>query len=247
MAFVGCCDHKEAERLGIKQLGASACGATALYTALLMLKVADEDMVHNLDWSLATVRSRAYNAPLPQYLLSRHNAGCTGDELISSMKTILAHSNLSEHVICEDFVPFHVLKQPIVDYFADILTQGYIVIATFNLQILGNDAWHHQVVYGVDTDQRLLFCTNPLGPYDEDLATAFLSTHSVLVVRKEDITTRYHREGGDYSIYNLPLWQRMEVQKQVEEVVQEGSLRDFVMIPAAYVAGFALFKKASIS
>lgn len=246
MTFVGCCDHKEAERLGLKQLGASACGATAIYTALLMLKISNEDRIHKLDWSLATVRLRAYDAPLPQYLLSRHNAGCTGEELITSIKTILKGTELSNCVLYEDFVPFNDLRQPVVDYLAQKFQQGYVVIATLNLQILGNDAWHHQLVYGVDTNQRLLHCTNPLGTYDEKLACDALSTPSVLLVRKEDIVTRYDREGGDDSVYNLPLWQEMGVQRQVEEVVRGGS-RDFVAIPAAYVGGFALFRKNPVA
>eukprot|EP01031_Cornospumella_fuschlensis_P043090 gene43090-52664_t len=243
MTFIGFCSHKEAERLGLEQLGTSACGATALYTALLMLNIADENFIHGLDWKLATLRLRANDSPLPQYLLSRHNAGCTGEELVSSMKTVLAQANILDYVVCEDFVPFQSLKSPVVDYLADVFRQDYVVIATFNWQILGNDAWHHQVVYGVDTAQRLLYCTNPFGPYEEKLATAALNTPSVLLVRKEDVQMRHNREGGDKSIYNLPLWREMQVESQVAELLREDSCREFLVIPAAYVGGFALFRR----
>lgn len=244
MSFVGYCHHDRAKQVALNQLGASACGKTALVTVMLMLQVIRDEDVATLDWSNVIVRCRANTSPLPQYLLSRYNAGCTGEELVESMKAVLHENKLEDLVECMPFVPFFPIdpSTSIVDYLSDMFTQGCIIVATFNLQVLGNDAWHHQVVYGVDRTNGLVYCTNPLEPYSEDLVRTFLSTKSLLLIRKEDILSRLDILGGDDSLYDSDPWQRFQIPKQIEALQHDPSM-EYVVITAAYVGGFAVFKK----
>lgn len=159
------------------------------------------------------------------------------------MRAVLgnAHAGL---VDCQEFVPFNSLAEgvDVISYLADLFSSGCVVIATFNLQLLGNDAWHHQVVYGVDTAERLLHCTNPIGSYPEAIAVQMLSTPSVLLVRREDVLRRERPPGGDEGIYDEPLWQPFNVPKQMQDMAAAPSKR-FLVIPAAYRGGFAIFRR----
>ncbi len=76
-----------------------------------------------------------------------------------------------------------------------------VAVGCLNLQIVGNDVWHHQVIYGVDVVEWKIFCLNPCCEYSEDLTTRFVSTPSVICVRKEDVLLRVGRGGADESIY----------------------------------------------
>jgi hypothetical protein len=77
----------------------------------------------------------------------------------------------------------------IFDFLEPEFKTGSIIVATLNL-----------VVYGCNREQGLVYCMNPLDPYNIDLFEGFLSTQSVLLIRKEDVLKRLQIEGGDYSI-----------------------------------------------
>eukprot|EP01039_Chlorochromonas_danica_P006648 gene6648-7348_t len=243
--FIGCCSHEKARQQAIDQLGPSACGATAIYTALVMLGIVNPTILPTLDWSLVILRKRAEAAPLPQYLLSRFNAGCTGEELVQSMSLILDHAHITDLLEDGYFQPYETLdNKPIdlVDYLEKKFIEGYVIIATLNLQVLGNDAWHHQIVYGIDRLKRLLYCTNPIGPYPVELVEQMLSTPSVLLISREDVLKRLDRPEGNTTIYSLPEWGPFNVPKQIEKILADSS-EPFVVIPAAYQAGFAFFRR----
>eukprot|EP01032_Pedospumella_encystans_P015470 gene15470-17690_t len=126
-----------------------------------------------------------------------------------------------------------------------------------NLQLLGNDAWHHQMIYGVDgqhVNAPSVYCVNPVCAYPISLLEKLLSTDSVLLVRREDILSRHARPNGDMSIFEHPDWQRLAVAYQIEVMIEENTSqtsspetegkRQFVVIPANYVGGLAVFSKS---
>ncbi len=238
--FVGIFSHDDASRMEVTQLGKSACGATAIVNALLALDLVTPTEVSNVDWSLCILRKRDLDCPLPEYLISRSLAGCTGSDLVQSMN-ILSSSIKSKLSVCGEFIPYQSIGKDVVEFIAELLSRKISVIGTFNLQILGNDAWHHQMIYGVDKSTRMIHCTNPICAYPAELVVRFLSTESTLLVRREDVIPRISRTGGDESIYQQPLWRQCKVAEQIAVMSADDSITHLV-IPASYVGGLSTFQ-----
>ena len=236
-SFVGLWTHEEAAIHNVEQLASSGCGATA---AVTVLKVLNEPIPPlEMVLSASVLRYRKNDAPLAQYLASRSVAGCTGEEIVESVR------RLSNNVKGE-FVSFSSLPDTVrlVDWVANKIEEECCCVATLNLQLFGNDAWHHQLVYGVDKVKRLIYCTNPVEAYPEYAVMAMMSTPSILLIRKEDILKRKDRLGSDNSIYDDPLWVQYNVKDQVNAMSKGINCQDkHLVIPANYIGGFAVFNK----
>lgn len=226
--YHGLISPTEAEQFEVSQLATSGCGVTALINVLVLLQAVDQNDIPLLNWSNCILRTRAQDAPLPQYLLSRADAGCTGEELVESM-TILQRDNPGKvhRPVSGLFMPYNEFIKgsgSLVDACAIHLDQGACLVATLNLQLIGNDAWHHQVIYGVDTHSKLLYCLNPACAYPETVTIKFLSTESVILIRGKDVLERYQRPGGDISIYAQERWCKYNVQQQVDRIIASAAI-----------------------
>lgn len=269
--YVGLISPEDATQFDIAQLTPSGCGVTALLNVLLTLKAVSKAVVHQLDWSGCILNARNQNAPLPEYLLSRSKAGCTGADLVHSMATLVERNReilqLTTKKVSGYFVSFREICSTglsLSTFCATQLAKGNCLVATFNLQLLGNDAWHHQAIYGVDKDTGNIHCLNPHCQYSEKMASAFLSTESVLLVRREDVIERYGRRGGDHTIYEKRKWKSHKVSEQIEFLIRNTELYDdentlckstqvessdkdqtqmltHIVIPAEYVGGLCVF------
>lgn len=261
--YIGILSHEEAERYEVTQLSTSGCGVTALLNVLIALGIVTSEQTKRLDWSNCILRTRNNDAPLPEYLLSRSVAGCTGQDIVTSLRALTENNKdiLGEDVpISGKFVSFKDIsdsKESLHLFIERNISEGKCLVATMNLQLLGNDAWHHQMIYGVDkqhVDSPNVYCVNPVCAYPISLLEKMLSTDSVLLIRREDILTRHARPNGDMSIFELPDWQKLAVKYQVEAMVEECTTqfscpeivikRQFVVIPANYVGGLAVFSKS---
>lgn len=251
--YTGVCTVAEAELFALDQLGASACGVTAVLSASCILKITKKADLATFDSSTCILRRRKEDAPLPQYLESRFNAGCTGQEVADSFNAFT--QGLDGRYYAE-FLPYKSIRSSLYTFLVDCFKQGFVVIATMNLQIVGNDAWHHQLLYGLESnhqesepepitgkndDETNVFAMNPLCKYPIGLLERFVSTPSVLLIRREDILSRIRRQILDNSIYNHPLWLPFNVEKQIQQCLLDASV-DYVMIPAAYVGGFTVIR-----
>lgn len=276
-SFVGCWTLAEAQQAAVEQIAASGCGATAVATVLRALLPAHELAHHSMDAVLAasTLRVRANDAPLPQYLASRAVAGCTGQEIVDAISVLEPN-----RIACEFLPTFQCRsaaasseppgtfsiqgRTDVIDWLSEVFSSNrscgnrVCVVATLNLQLLGNDAWHHQLVFGVDRRSRRIFCCNPIGAYDEATFVACLSTPSILRVRAADVRLRAHRgpiEAVDDSVYDRPDWRAARVREQVEaccaadaghSISANHDLADFgphdVLIPAVYECGLSVFR-----
>ncbi len=325
--YVGYCTPTEAHNKHVPQLSSSGCGATAVVNSLLLLGAIDKDSLRKVDHSCCILRTRANEAPLPQYLKSRYNAGCTGEELVESMRKLLvknrsilapgvANEIESEFVSFRDILLYEEERQKqlgngglrggnrghsgsrsavsnnsdktstttttddsdndiqggmskseqqhlLAEYLSSRFQEHWLAIATMNLQVIGNDAWHHQIVYGLDRSAGdsgpsasaagnnsggLLYLLNPYETCTLSEVVDYMSTESVLLIKQEDVLSRVKRIGADLSIYEIDLWRPYHVAEQVAEMVaaagtDEGGNFPFVIIPAAYVPGFAFFRR----
>jgi hypothetical protein len=213
--WIGLYSHEEIKDRHITQLSKSGCGATAIVNVLLLLDIIKKDDIENINWDVCILRRRDESATIFPYLRSRYNAGCTGQELIDSMNLILKENNLN-FIVHGKFFSFrehfhqnhredlnsifqfpnrkviqnHDEKQHLLPFVKEHLQKSNVVIATLNLQIVSNDAWHHQIIYGINENEKNYHVMNPLDYYPESMMENFLATEQMLLVRRIDVLSR---------------------------------------------------------
>lgn len=238
-SFIGFCDQATATSLALDQLGISACGATAVLSATILCNVIRKEDLREVDTSMCIVRRRDETGPLPQYLLSRYDAGCTGEEVSLSFNALVKSIRPLDHGPRSEFRPYSEIDCTISEFIRYHFSAGHILIATLNLQLIGNDAWHHQLVYGIDVDTDDVYMMNPLEKCPLHLVEKFISTPSILLIRREDILSRIDRPGADQSIYSRPNWDRFKIQQQIVDVLADATI-SHIVIPAGYKGGFTI-------
>lgn len=235
---------EEAINHELDQVSMSGCGITAVLNVLALFNFPISDM-GKVDLSGSILRKRANDASLSEYLRSRSVAGCTGIELVHSMNSIISQNAFITATIQGQFLPTPSLgsdSTSVADAIASKIRNGEVLIATLNLQLIGNDAWHHQLIYGIDPIRGLVHCMNPVGAYPLDLFYAMLSTPSVLLVRKEDVLRRINLPDPTLQVLCAEeLWKPFEIEQQIERIGRDDAL-SHLLIPANYVGGIAAFK-----
>lgn len=224
------------------QIGASACGATAVVDVLKALGV--EAAPEEVDRCVQT-RLRRNDSPLPDYLLSRSEAGATHAQLISG-----AEEASSGRVIGRFFQLYPRRGVSLVRWLSRWIRRGAVPVATMNMQRAvpkGEeipDAWHHQLVFGVM--RNAVFMTNPLDVVSESEVHERLCSDSLLLVRREDVLLRLSLD-CDLSSLSLnqsdPRWKSLDVEGQVRRMAEEEEHKGqtHITIPAAYKSGVTLF------
>ncbi|GFN95270.1 Gyrb_0 protein [Plakobranchus ocellatus] len=241
----------EAYVVQFKQIAVSACGQTAVLNVLKALKIPCEKsaVCKVIQGSL-----RKEDADIPDYLFSRAVAGTTAEELMAGIET------LSAGTVGGRFFPFWPPRKiKLLQWLAYWMKRGAIPMATLNLQQGPHslwqvpDSWHHQMVYGVS--HQGLYLTNPLEIVSERSAMKQLCSDSVLMVRRQDIISRYRKttDLGELLSHPDPRWSTMNVLGQVVNVLREFNMpsvpgyrlqvTSHISIPACYKAGITLFMR----
>lgn len=245
----------EAEEAQVEQIGVSACGATAVINVLKVLKL-DHD-VETINSAIHT-RLRAEDAPLHEYLFSRALAGTVADDLIEGFKKVAG-----DKVYARFYHFFPKRKVNLIDWLREWMKMGVVPLMTLNLQRgvkAGEeipDAWHHQMVFGVDSDHVHL--CNPIVACAPEILEEQLCSESVLKIRREDILSRIDSRCDLEGLnrHSDVRWSEMDVKGQVLKVLREEvslSLPDtayfqvlkkwlfasHICIPAEYKSGITL-------
>ncbi|KAJ8350813.1 hypothetical protein SKAU_G00259430 [Synaphobranchus kaupii] len=229
------------------QIGASACGATAVVDVLQALGITVTP--ETADFCVRT-RLRKNEAPLAEYLISRSEAGATHQQLLDGAE------QASDGRVSGRFFTFHPPRQvKLVPWLCHWIRRGAVPVATMNMQLAvpeGEevpDAWHHQLIFGVGPNA--VFMTNPLDVVSEGVVLQRLCSESVLLIRREDVLQRLT---GDTQLSVLtqgqsdPHWNTLDVEGQVRQMCcEEGCAGEeqprmaHIAIPAAYQSGVSLF------
>lgn len=236
--------EEEASKKQITQIGASACGATAVLNVLNALRLPIPP-IEKLREAVKT-RLRLTGGTLTEYLLSRSVAGSTHLDLINGL------SVLSEGQIYARF--FHLYPERLVnlnEWLQFWISHGAVPIATLNLQKTHGtvpDAWHHQMIYGVG--KREIYFTNPLECVDIGQLWPQLSSESVLLIRKEDVLSRWNVKTDLTELMNVnnERWCSLNVVGQVANMIRQSrkeprlgfTSTSHIKIPAAYLSGITL-------
>ncbi|XP_014882639.1 uncharacterized protein LOC106943865 [Poecilia latipinna] len=236
---------QEALERQTQQIGASACGATAVVDVLKALGV--DVSPEEADRCVQT-RLRRNESPLADYLLSRSEAGATHVQLIRG-----AQEASGGKAVGRFFHLYPRRRVRLVPWLASWIRKGAVPVATMNMQLAVPDgeevpdAWHHQLIFGVAP--RAVFMTNPLDVVGEVEVHQRLCSQSVLLVRREDVLQRLTPDGSPSDLSDIqsdPHWQQLDVEGQVRQMMLEEELEDgprtaHVSIPAAYSSGVTLF------
>ncbi|XP_074483543.1 uncharacterized protein LOC141763118 [Sebastes fasciatus] len=222
------------------QIGASACGATAVVDVLRALGV---DVAPEEADRCVQTRLRRTESPLPDYLLSRSEAGATHAQLIRG-----AQEASVGKVIGRFFYLYPRRLVRLVPWLARWIRRGAVPVATMNMQLAvpeGEevpDAWHHQLIFGVAPNA--VFMTNPLDVGSEAEVHQRLCSESVLLIRREDVLQRLTPDCRLSSLSD-PQWKALDIEGQVRQMAleeeQEQPKLTHITIPAAYSSGVTLF------
>ncbi|KAJ9599218.1 hypothetical protein L9F63_010302, partial [Diploptera punctata] len=241
--------EQEACAKQVTQISTSACGATAVINALQQIKMILS--LYTLVKEGVNTRLRADSASLPEYLFSRSVAGATHIDIIRGLE------HASDGALYARFFPMYPDRiVNLTHWLAHWMKKGAIPIATLNLQhgvAPGNpvpDAWHHQMVFGVGP--RGVYLTNPAECISEAALWPQLCSPSVLMIRRNDILSRWneHTNLRPFMNHPDPRWKKMNVLGQVVNIVRESTctrsstqgwvITQHVCIPAAYSSGITL-------
>lgn len=228
------------------QLGPSSCGATAVLNVLSALdwpELPAEDEVN----SAVAVRLRKPDAPLPEYLLSRSEAGTDHNDLISGI------GKLTGGRVRGRFFPTYPWRDvDLCSWIARWIDAGAVPVATLNLQRgvpRGQDipdAWHHQMIYGVSEEG--LFMTNPVVRTDLSTAREQLCSERVLLIRIADVVARY-TDLDDLGLLSGRRWAEMSTVFTIRQAIRALRNRDYasvpphIAVPARYRSGITVFAR----
>ncbi|OWR45490.1 hypothetical protein KGM_207531 [Danaus plexippus plexippus] len=237
--------EREACERQVTQIGTSACGATAVVNVFIALGVPVN--IERINSSIGT-RLRAYNAPIPRYLLSRSVAGCTAADLVRCLQ------RASDGLLTARFFPTHPERAVSLSHWlADWISLGAVPILTMNMQMGCEgeipDSWHHQMIFGVSSQG--VYLTNPLECLRETVLWPRLTSPSVLLVRSRDVLARFTADTDLTPLMFVPdrRFHTFNVLGQVANVIREwrstgwseqGTRTRHVRIPASYQAGVTI-------
>ena len=218
---------------------------------------------------LVTTRLRRPDSPLPDYLLSRAQAGCTHQDLITASSSLQLPASSPSSGLTARFFPSQGRVLHLSAWLAGWISLGLVPVLTINVQRSNircpdgqpQDSWHHQMVWGVSGQD--IYLANPLEITQERHLLPQLDCPSELLVRRADVVSRFSPATDLLEINQLgPRWRDLNVLGQVVNIAREERSRlreqalalmenasqeqvmvvtSHIKIPASYTAGITLF------
>lgn len=202
--------EQEAAVKQVTQISTSACGATAVLNVLQALGYPTPNQKLLLE--NVKTRLRLNFSPITEYLKSRSVAGSTHKDIIRGL------CKLSNGKIYARFFHMHPERYiSLSKWLSYWIKKGAVPIATLNLQKdvkQGDaipDAWHHQMIFGVAPHG--IYMTNPLERVEEGVLWHQLVSESVLLVKREDIISRWINKPNLKDLINIRdvRWEKLNV------------------------------------
>jgi len=217
-----------------QQTAASNCGATALVNVFVALGVHVPDR-EKIDRAVHT-RSRKRSVSTTEYLAARSVAGCTGEDIVNGCREVAG-----QYVESRFFACFPKREVDLQSWLAGWLSLGCSAVATINLQAIGNaDAWHHQMIFGVDEAGVHMANGSALMSIEE--IRLGLESPSVLRIRQSDALSCSPFDAENCDALG-DRWVQLHVRQQLLHMKNGRSQVEHIVIPAAYRAGITIFAK----
>ena len=233
--------EEEMEAINTSQIGQSACGPTSVLNVLSSLDYNPiPDPKSLLQFFPARLRDYETKS-LSKYLYSRAVAGTIHEEIINTIEKITENSIIGKFFIINQYEN----KEKFGEWISQCFKNKIALIFTENLFLEGNDAWHHQMAYGIKEDK--IYMTNPMNLISLDQMISYLTTGPWMIIPKEHIIER-NLEEEDIKELKKDRWDCFSVLRRIRQLklglfntFNGNKCYDDLMIPYGGIAGISAF------
>jgi len=175
---------EEMEKLNVSQIGESACGPTSVLNVLASLDFSPLPTPENF-LKFFPARLRDYKTKsLSKYLYSRAVAGTIHDEIINTIEKVSNNTIIGKFFIIRQYENKNKFENWIKECFKNKIS----LIFTENLFLEGNDAWHHQMAYGIKDGE--IYMTNPMNKISISQMISYLTAGQWMIIPNEHVLSR---------------------------------------------------------
>ena len=233
--------YEEMKKINTSQIGQSACGPTSVLNVLASLDYSPIPDPQSL-LKFFPARLRDYETKsLSKYLYSRAVAGTIHSEIIDTIDKITDNSIIGKFFIINQYEN----KQKFSEWIGQCFENKIALIFTENLFLEGNDAWHHQMAYGIKNDE--IFMTNPMQIMTISQMISYLTAGPWMIIPREHILSRDLDE-EDIKEFKKDRWECFKVlegisfiKKGFKNTFHGHTCFDDLMIPYGGIAGISAF------
>lgn len=233
----------EMNKLNVKQIGTSACGPTSVLNVLASLDYSPLPTPENL-LKFFPARLRDYKTKsLSKYLYSRAVAGTIHEEIINTIEKISNNSIIGKFFIIKQYED----KTKFADWLKECFKNKVSLVFTENLFLEGNDAWHHQMGFGIKDDN--IYLTNPFHRMPINQMLSYLTSGPWMIIPAEHVKERDITDEDIQELSNEK-WDCYNVLNRVCNI-KTGNLHKFMgntvydglVIPYGGIGGISAFCK----
>ena len=233
--------EKEMQELNTSQIGQSACGPTSVLNVLSALDYPNLPKPSEL-LSFFPARLRDYNTPsIHKYLYSRAVAGTIHQEIIDTIEKITNKKIIGKFFVINSYEN----QKKFADWLTKIFEKKLATVFTENLFLEGNDAWHHQMGYGIKNNE--IYLTNPMHRVPIYQMFQYLTAGSWMIipnehikmreVTKEDVIELEKEKWDCFSVLN----RIFQIKEQDKITCYGHSAYDGLTIPYGGIGGISVF------
>jgi hypothetical protein len=234
---------KEMIQLNVSQIGKSACGPTSVLNILASLDFSPLPTPQKL-LEFFPARLRDYKTKsLSKYLYSRAVAGTIHEEIIDTTEKISNNSIIGKFFIIKQYEN----KTKFVDWLKECFKNKIALVFTENLFLEGNDAWHHQMGYGIKDDE--IYVTNPMQKIPVTRMISFLTSGPWMIIPAKHVLLREIKDEDKeelknerWSCYNV-LNNALRIRSGYLPTFDGNSCYSDLTIPYGGIAGISAFCK----
>ena len=234
------------KNISINQIGKSACGPTAIINVLNSLDIESSSPEKILEIVPARLRNYETNNLL-EYLISRILAGTNHNDLINALLKITNNNLTAKFFIINPYEN----KIKFKNFLYKLFELKCSLIFTENLFLIGNDAWHHQMSYGIK--DNLLYLTNPFETVTINQMFSYITSGNFMIIPKEHVFNRKIEE-EDLKELDKEKWLNFSVKEQIinmfyKEKLKKNEKNEYfnrfndLVIPYGGLGGISVFCK----
>ena len=237
--------ENEMKNISINQIGKSTCGPTAIINVLNSLDIPSPSPEKILEIVPARLRNYETNNLL-EYLISRILAGTNHNDLINALLKITNNNLTAKFFVLNPYEN----KIKFKNFLYKLFELKCSLIFTENLFLIGNDAWHHQMSYGIK--DNLLYLTNPFETVTINQMFNYITNGNFMIIPKEHVFNRKIEE-GDLKELEKEKWLNFSVKEQIINMFYKEKLKkndkknvnafNDLIIPYGVLGGISVFCK----
>ena len=234
---------EEMRNLNVSQIGQSACGPTSVLNVLASLDYTPLPTPSSL-LQFFPARLRDYQTKsLSKYLYSRAVAGTIHEEIIETTEKISENKIFGKFFIIRQYED----KKKFAEWLKECFKNKIALVFTENLFLEGNDAWHHQMGYGIKDDE--IYLTNPMDKKTITQMISYLTTGPWMIIPYNHVLARDINE-EDFNELKNERWNCYSVLERAASIknyrkptFHGNSCYDGLTIPYGGIAGISAFCK----